>query len=91
MLLSAEKIFDMNQDEFYTAVAEPKCAEEFRRSYILPAIAAHSEDGDALDAAYGRVIGAYQRGAFVVGFTAAVQLLMGCMADNETKRNEELT
>lgn len=78
MLLNAEKIFDGNADEFYAAVGEPKCAEDFHRKHIIPA-------GDAADAEYGYVIGQYQRSSFVVGFRAATQLFMGCMADGKTK------
>jgi len=77
-MLDAGKVFDGRADDFYLAMGTPKCAESFRKKYIVPA-------GDVVDAEFGYLIGRYQREGFVTGFRAAVQLLMGCMTGDATK------
>ena len=78
MLLDAETIFDRNLTAFSTAAGTPDSSKNFRREYIAPALESCYRDGAALEAAYGAVISDYQRNGFIIGFKAAVQLLMSC-------------
>jgi hypothetical protein len=78
-MLDPGTIFDMNEAAFSLEAGTPESAERFHREHITPALEANYEAGTELESAYRKATGDCQRDGFIVGFKAAVQLLVCCM------------
>ncbi|MDR1066728.1 MAG: hypothetical protein LBL35_04770 [Clostridiales bacterium] len=78
MSFNAHAIFDANHVKFSNMAGTPKSSDAFHGAYITPAYKRSTDEGVAIDTAYGEVISDYQRDGFIVGFNAAIQLLMSC-------------
>jgi len=85
MILSAGNIFDSNAVAISEAMGTPESVESFRGEYITPTFEKDSHAGQAIEAAFMTACCDYQRGGFIQGFKAAVQLLSECMPDNITE------
>ena len=83
MKFDAGMIFDGNEAAISAAMGTPESATSFRERFIEPALIACSQTGqkeyspkqDDLQAAFWAAVCDYQRGGFIQGFKAAVQLL----------------
>ena len=75
-MLNARKIFDDAHADFAEMAGTPESAKAFYKNHIEPAYAENRAKGAALEAAYGEAVAEYQRDAFIMGFEAAVQLIL---------------
>jgi hypothetical protein len=78
-MLDPGTIFDTNEEAFSLEAGTPKSAERFHREHIAPVFEADYEVGTELECAYNKAVDDWQRDGFIVGFRAAVQLLVCCM------------
>ncbi|MCL2338205.1 MAG: hypothetical protein FWC60_12405 [Firmicutes bacterium] len=78
-MLDAAAVFNANQADFSSEAGTPESSNVFHEEFINPAYERNRAEGLAMSAAYGSAIADYQRDGFIVGFNAAMQLVMGCM------------
>jgi len=75
-------LFDSNAVAFADAAGTPGSSDAFQEKYITPLFEEKHRQGREMEAAYLAAACDYQRGGFIIGFKAAVQLLADCMLDS---------
>jgi len=84
-MFDVKKVFDSNHSCFSLEAGTPTSSKVFRKKYIDPAFERNHNEGFEIESAYGKVIVDYQRDSFIVGFKAAVQLMLDCIPTKATK------
>ena len=85
-MLDAGTIFDSNEAAFSAAMGTLDSAVFFRERYLDPATEADFKTGFEIEGAFLNAVCEYQREGFIIGFKAAVQLLMECMPSGAAVR-----
>ena len=84
-MFDVKGVFNSNLSRFGDEAGTPISSEVFHEKYITPAYKRSHAEGFAMESAYGKVITDYQSDGFIVGFRAAVQLMIDCVPKEAEK------